>query len=137
MIGPNALRGRRLLPSPLLARARFIGEAAEMADHSTVDMKILRRIGWDHWDPIGIRQVDDPAWRTIATSEYDSYLLRAANMLLHGSMPAAVAAYLEEIVVIKMGLGPVSDVIQDAAIQTVDAIATYLQSRSTQAHDIR
>lgn len=108
-----------------------------MADHSTVDMKILRRIGWDHWDPIGIRQVDDPAWRTTATSEYDSYLLHAANMLLHGSMPAAVAAYLEEIVVIKMGLGPVSDVIQDAAIQTVDAIATYLQSRSTQAHDIR
>jgi hypothetical protein len=108
-----------------------------MADHSTIDVKILRRIGWDHWDPIGIRQVDDQAWRTTAANEYDSYLLHAANMLLHGSMPAAVATYLEEIVVIKMGLGPVNDAIQGAALQTVNAIAAYLQSRSTKAHDIR
>jgi len=108
-----------------------------MADHSTVDMKILRRIGWDHWDPIGIRPWKDPAWRRAAADEYDSYLLRAAGMILQNSSLETVAAYLDEIVVINMGLGPVSAAIHGASVRTVEAMAACLRTESHDARDVQ
>jgi len=108
-----------------------------MIDHSSIDMKVLRQIGWDHWDPIGIRQWKDPAWRRAAADEYDSYLLHAAGMVLQNSSLEAVAAYLDEIVVINMGLGPVNAAIHGASARTVDAIAAYLRTESYDARDIQ
>ncbi|WP_260694385.1 hypothetical protein [Rhizobium laguerreae] len=35
-----------------------------MSEHIKIDIAALRKIGWDHWDPIGIRQLDDSASRT-------------------------------------------------------------------------
>jgi len=101
-----------------------------MIDHSSIDMKVLRQIGWDHWDPIGIRQWKDPTSRRAAADEYDSYLLHAAGMVLQNSSLEAVAAYLDKIVVINMGLGPVNAAIHDASARTVDAMATYLRAGS-------
>jgi hypothetical protein len=104
-----------------------------MTDHSTIEMNVLRQIGWDHWDPVGIRQTDDPAWRTAAADEYDSYLLHAAGMVLQSASQEAVAAYLDDITVINMGLGPVNGAIHGASVRTADAIAAYLRTRSNDA----
>lgn len=93
---------------------------------SEFDVCALRQIGWDHWDPIGIRQFDDVAWRKNAADEYDTYLLEAANMILKGATVEVVAAYLDEIVSDYMALGPVSEVRHQASLRTVEAISFHM-----------
>ncbi|WP_246733665.1 hypothetical protein [Rhizobium laguerreae] len=85
------------------------------------------KFGWDHWDPIGIRQFDDPAWRNNAADEYDAYLLQAANMILQGATCETVAAYLDEIMSDSMALGPPSEAVHRASLLTAEAISAYLQ----------
>jgi hypothetical protein len=77
-----------------------------MNEHPEIDIHALRQIGWDHWDPIGIRRRDDSAWRNEAADEYDAYLLHAATMILQVATSEAVAAYLDEMISDHMALGP-------------------------------
>ncbi|MCV9943886.1 hypothetical protein [Rhizobium sp. BT-175] len=98
-----------------------------MSDHVKIDIAALRKIGWDHWDPIGIRQLDDPAWRTDAADEYDTYLLQAAHMILQGATCETVAAYLDDIISDSMALGPPSEAVHRASLLTAEAISAYLQ----------
>lgn len=58
----------------------------------------LRQIGWDHWDPIGIRAgADQTAWQGRAADEYDFYLFEADAMLAAGSSVDRVTAYLRAV----------------------------------------
>ncbi|WP_092753209.1 hypothetical protein [Rhizobium aethiopicum] len=93
-----------------------------------IDIHALRQIGWDRWDPIGIRQLGNSAWRSGAADEYDSYLLHAANMILHGAALDTVAAYLDGIISSDLALGPVEDAVHRASLHTAEAISAYVQA---------
>lgn len=52
-----------------------------MAKRSRVRLSRLRDIGWRHWDPIGLGDIDG-SWETSdAADEYDGYLLKVAAMV--------------------------------------------------------
>ncbi|MBB3975731.1 hypothetical protein GGQ64_000918 [Rhizobium azooxidifex] len=95
-----------------------------MIENNRIEVLALRQIGWDHWDPIGIRQFGDLAWQNEAADEYDHYLLHAARMIQAGSTLEAATEYLERIITEHMGLGAH----RNASLQTIDAIAAYLRS---------
>ncbi|MBB4333273.1 hypothetical protein [Rhizobium leguminosarum] len=107
--------------------ASFFKKGCDMSEHIKIDIDALRKIGWDHWDPIGIRQLDDSAWRNNAADEYDTYLLQAANMILQGATCETVAAYLDDIISGSMALGPPSEAVHRASLLTAEAISAYLQ----------
>ncbi|MCO6184822.1 hypothetical protein [Rhizobium sp. L1K21] len=98
-----------------------------MSEDREVDIRALRQIGWDYWDPIGIRQLNDIDWRTNAADEYDTYLLRAAHLLMRGETPEGVAQYLDQIGSENMGLGPVNAASHQASLRTAEAIVSYLR----------
>ncbi|MEF0938927.1 hypothetical protein [Rhizobium sp. BR 362] len=97
-----------------------------MNDHPAVDIHALRQIGWDNWDPIGIRQIDDVAWRSTAADEYDTYLFHVANMILGGTTSDEAAAYLDRIASDNMAVGPVKEAGHHASLRTVEAISAYM-----------
>lgn len=99
-----------------------------MIRESEIDIRALRQIGWDHWDPIRIRQFDDTAWQEGAADEYDSYLLEAATMMLRGAPLEAVIAYLDRIVAEHMAIGPADEAMHQASTRTACAIAGYLSA---------
>ncbi|WP_245500456.1 hypothetical protein [Rhizobium leguminosarum] len=102
-----------------------------MSEHIRIDIDALRKIGWNHWDPIGIRQLDDSASRTNAGDEYDTYLLQAANMILQGATCETVAAYLDDIISDSMALGPPSEAVHRASLLTAEAISALFAGRSS------
>ncbi|MGO6847545.1 hypothetical protein GFL38_30470 [Rhizobium leguminosarum bv. viciae] len=99
-----------------------------MSKHTEIDIDALRKIGWDHWDPIVIRQLDDSAWRNNAADEYDTYLLQAANMILQGATCETVAVYLDDIISDAIALGPPSEAVHRASLLTAEVISAYLQA---------
>jgi len=107
--------------------ASFFKKGCDMSEHIKIDIDALRKIGWDHWDPIRMRQLDDSAWRNNAADEYDTYLLQAANMILQGATVETVAAYLDDIISDSMALGPPSEAVHRASLRTAEAISAYLQ----------
>lgn len=88
----------------------------------------LRQIGWDEWDPIGIRQLNDHDWRQGAADEYDCYLLHVADLLESGAVVAEAAEYLDKIASEHMGLGPFTETGHIASVKTVEAIYGYLRT---------
>jgi hypothetical protein len=58
-------------------------------------------------------------------------------MVPQGASQEAVAAYLDDITVINMGLGSVNGAIHGASVRTADAIAAYLRTKSNDIRDIR
>jgi hypothetical protein len=107
--------------------ASFFKKGCDMSEHIKIDIDALRKIGWDHWDPIRMRQLDDSAWRNNAADEYDTYLLQAANMILQGATCETVDAYLDDIISGSMALGPPSEAVHHASLLTAEAISAYLQ----------
>ena len=95
-----------------------MGQAAELL--------ALRAIGWDHWDPIGIRQSNDEDWRGSAADEYDSYLAVALAMTTRGASEEDVADILDRIGSIDMGLGLAADASRRASRRTASALASYV-----------
>jgi hypothetical protein len=91
------------------------------------DLTHLRQIGWDEWDPIGIRQFNDEDWRADAADEYDGYLLHALVLLRNGAEAREAVEYLDFIASEHMGLGPVSDEGHAASERTVAAIIRYVR----------
>lgn len=81
----------------------------------------LREIGWDEWDPIGLKGVEG------AEDEYDTYLLQAAGRLWNGESEEDVATYLADIEANHMGLGHGFS-IKLRARATVRAIQDYADS---------
>ena len=96
-----------------------------MSARPKIQLSRLRQIGWDRWDPIGLRGYGDD-WKGPAADEYDSYLLHVVCMLWNGKSREQAVGYLENIASEHMGLGASNRDRMSSKI-TVDAIAEYLQ----------
>lgn len=94
----------------------------------TLDLAALRQIGWDHWDPIGIRGINLDAWQGAAADEYDRYMLHVAQLLKNGASQEQAIAYLDEIVSDHMGIGPITTERHIASVRTVEAISEYQEN---------
>jgi hypothetical protein len=100
-----------------------------MVEQTKVKLSRLREIGWSQWDPIGLSQLGNDYWKDggPCADEYDSYLLQVVERLRRGEPRPAIVAYLEDIEVDYMGLGPGGST-RARADRTVAAIAEYLSS---------
>ncbi len=74
-----------------------------------VKLSALREIGWESWDPIGIRDMVNDDYSEGPADEYDSYLMAAFGMLSSGKSETEVASFLNDIARNHMGLGPAND----------------------------
>jgi hypothetical protein len=82
-------------------------------------LSILRDLGWQHWDPIGLK--DD---RASCDDEYDSYLLQVVSKLTNDVPRKEIVDYLVDIEQNYIGLG-VTASIRSRAENLVTAIADY------------
>lgn len=101
-----------------------------MSERFPVDIAALRQIGWDHWDPIGIRRFNDTAWLGAAADEYDTYLRQAADILLKGATIGEASAYLDKVVSDDMELGE-SEASRRASLRTAEAISAYMTASAS------
>ena len=99
-----------------------------MSRYPKIQLSVLRQIGWDEWDPIGIRRFDTDDWRTNAADEYDGYILHVVSLLHNGKPEADAVAYLDWVASEHMGLGPQSPEAHEVSAKTVRAIAAYLRT---------
>lgn len=105
---------------------RSVWQLVIMKHYPKIQLGILRQIGWDEWDPIGIRKFETDDWRTDAADEYDKYILHVVSLLHGGKSEADAAAYLDWVASEHMGLGPRTAQEREASLSTVRAIAIYL-----------
>lgn len=83
--------------------------------HPRIAIDRLREIGWSKWDPIGILATEG-SWKDQPfEDEYDTYLVKAAEMLKSGSKPSEIVDYLYSIATEYMGLGLPKDIAVERA----------------------
>lgn len=85
-----------------------------------IQISKLRDIGWEFWDPIGLK--DD---REDCEDEYDTYLLRAAGMIWHNAPEEKVIGYLVDMEQNNMGM---PDRGSESAVLAVAEIRDYLKT---------
>lgn len=98
-----------------------------MSDADDTERAALRRIGWDHWDPIGLGALGPEIRQGPAADEYDAYLAHVAALLRAGASHEEAAAYLDGIARDDMCLGPGDAGRRAACARTVAAVAAYLE----------
>ncbi|MEO9469465.1 hypothetical protein [Parasphingorhabdus sp.] len=86
----------------------------------------LRKIGWACWDPLDLKHFLDHELVNPPVGEYDTYLLKAAGMLINGDSRENAANYLQNIITEQMGLES-DEVDLNATRETVDGIGEYIQ----------
>ena len=87
----------------------------------------LHDIGWDLWDPIGLRDVRESG----CEDEYDRYLWQVVTRLKRGDSIRDVVSYLIDVETHVKGLGSSpSPSSLPRATATAVAIETYLKTRS-------
>lgn len=91
----SALGGKRTL-----ARLPTSG----VYEAAIVKMSVLRDIGWDQWDPIGLSGSEGGWRRSHAADEYDRYMWRVADGLRRGESDESLVDYLVSIETLHMGL---------------------------------
>ena len=84
-----------------------------------IQLSRLRDIGWELWDPIGLRDVRDQC-----DDEYDKYLLEVVARLERGDATESVANYLVTMASENMGLGQSPSALTRASA-TVAVIKAY------------
>lgn len=86
---------------------------------------MLRDVGWDQWDPIGLNGSEGGWRRSHAADEYDRYMRRVADGLRSGDADESLVDYLVSIETAHMGLTetPSTRVRAEAA---VDAVREHL-----------
>ncbi len=99
-----------------------------MSLHPKIQLSKVRVIGWELWDPIGIRGMVSDDLRSGPADEYDNYLLKVVSLLTHGHSVEEASAYLDDIASNYMGLGPSNHASKAAARITAEAVAGYLRS---------
>lgn len=97
-----------------------------MSSASTIQLSRLRNIGWELWDPIGLKDVRDSG----CEDEYDAYLLQVVSRLTQRDALSDVASYLVKVESENMGLGFTTSALSRATA-TVEAIEAYLKSLPT------
>ena len=85
----------------------------------------LRKIGWSLWDPIGLGGLTTDWREEPFADEYDTYLVKTANMLRNNRSTSEVVDYLCFIETDYMGLGkPLNETDQqNRLLKVVQAIA--------------
>ena len=68
----------------------------------SVKLSVLRDIGWDQWDPIGLNGSDGGWRRSNAADEYDRYLMRVVDCLQSGESNETLVDYLVSVETIHM-----------------------------------
>ena len=97
-----------------------------MSSASTIQLSHLRNIGWELWDPIGLKDVRDSR----CDDEYDTYLLQVVSRLTRRDALSEVASYLVRVESENMGLGFKASALFRATA-TVEAIDAYLKTLPT------
>ena len=98
-----------------------------MARRQTVKLSVLRDIGWDRWDPIGLNGSEGGWRRNNAADEYDSYMLRVAGGLESGEADRPLVDYLVTIETEHMGQAD-SSTARQRAEATVAAIREQVEA---------
>ena len=94
-----------------------------MSAASTIELSRLRDIGWDLWDPIGLKNVR----RSDCEDEYDEYLLQVVSRLRRREAASDLARYLVSVENEHMGLDSRPSALS-RAVATVEAIDAYLKT---------
>src|SRR5687768_11468614 len=91
-----------------------------MTQRPRIKLSRLREIGWQIWDPIGLKELEGNP-----DDEYDSYLLQAVGRLWNGASEEEVTTYLVSMEAEYMGLGDAPDV-GERAQKVVSALNAYV-----------
>ena len=75
-----------------------------MSQAPLIKLSVLRDVGWDQWDPIGLDGSDGGWRRSHAADEYDRYMRRVADGLQNGESGEGLVDYLVSIETAHMGL---------------------------------
>ena len=91
-------------------------------------LSVLRDIGWQYWDPIGLMPKGETWQDNLAfADEYDTYLMRAAGRLARGEDEKDIAKYLTNLAQDAMGLSfSNSEAAKETAAQLVATKAQWL-----------
>jgi hypothetical protein len=100
-----------------------------MSARPHVKLSVLRDIGWNQWDPIGLNGSEGGWRRSHAADEYDRYMLRVAGGLQSGQPAEALVDYLVTIETAHMGLTE-TPTTRTRAQAAVAAIGEHLESMS-------
>lgn len=95
----------------------------------SVKLSVLRDIGWERWDPIGLNGSEGGWRRSNAADEYDRYLQRVVGGLQSGESHGALVDYLVSIETMHMRLTDPSAA-RSRAESTVAAIREHLEGIS-------
>jgi hypothetical protein len=96
-----------------------------MSNSAPIKLSVLRDLGWKHWDPIGLSELDGGWQSSSAADEYDGYLMQVASRIRTGAPDEEIVAYLVEAESERMGMGE-NTTTRGRAEATVAAIKTYL-----------
>ena len=88
---------------------------------------MLRDIGWDHWDPIGLNGAEGGWRRSDAADEYDRYMHYVIHGLQRGDASDGLVDYLVIIETRHMGLTETLGTRMRVAA-AVAAICTYSEA---------
>ena len=95
-----------------------------MSQSPPLKLSVLRDIGWQHWDPIGILAAGETWAEHPAADEYDQYLIAVAGGLRRGWTRARS---IEKLLSATEDMGLSSGVAATARAEaTVDAVQAYL-----------
>jgi len=75
-----------------------------VSDALSMKLSVLRDIGWDQWDPIGLSGSEGGWRRSHAADEYDRYMRRVVEGLERGESDESLVVYLVSIETRHMGL---------------------------------
>lgn len=94
---------------------------APVPEARSLKLSVLRDIGWEQWDPIGLRGSEGGWRRSHAADEYDRYMRRVADGLQGGEPGAALIDYLVSIETLHMRLTetPATRARAEATVATV------------------
>ena len=98
-----------------------------MSGRQSVKLSVLRDIGWDRWDPIGLNGAEGGWRRSNAADEYDRYMLKVAGSLQSGELDRPLVDYLVGIETQHMGQAD-SPTARRRAEATVAAIREHLEA---------
>jgi hypothetical protein len=98
-----------------------------MFARAPVKLSVLRDIGWNQWDPVGLNGSEGGWQRSDAADEYDRYMLRVAGGLQSGESGEALIDYLVTIETEYMGLTKTTDA-RARAQATVAAVREHVEN---------
>ena len=98
-----------------------------MSEALSAKLSVLRDIGWEFWDPIGLSGSEGGWRRSDAADEYDRYMRHVAAALQNGQSDEPLIAYRVAIETRHMGLME-TPATHTRAQSTIEAIRNHLKA---------